>query len=76
MARATSDPPTDCKSHCQGHAKESRRPEAPIVARASRPSWNPHPLSLQDPGGTCLNVSYIFQCFLGGGRGLKNVAYI
>ena len=31
---------------------------------------------LQNGGGTCLNVSYMFQGFLGEGGGLKNVAYI
>ena len=34
-ATGTADPPVDCKSHCEGHAKESRRPEASIVARAT-----------------------------------------
>ena len=31
----SADPPIDCKSHCQGHTKESRRAEATIVARAT-----------------------------------------
>ena len=53
----------------------------PCVANASVGlSWSkgiPTPYLYKTGGGTCLNVSYIFQGFLGGeGGGLKNVAYI
>ena len=32
---STVEPPVDCKSQNQGHAKESRRPKATIAARAT-----------------------------------------
>ena len=35
-ARATADPPMDCKSQCQEHTNESRRPEATIAAKATK----------------------------------------